>query len=494
MSIDSRQVDPQPKASHFIAGQFVEDKDGPLIESRFAATQEVIATVHGATPAVVEQAVAAARAAQPGWAVLPPAERGRILRRAADIIRARNDEISLIETLDTGKALQETLVADAASGADALDFYGGIAPGITGDTTSIGENWVYTRREPLGVCAGIGAWNYPIQIACWKSGPALACGNAMIYKPSEVTPLTALILAEILSEAGLPDGVFNVIQGTGEVGSALSSHPAIDKISATGSVGTGKRVMASAADTLKHVTLELGGKSPLIVFDDASMENAVSGAMMGNFYSSGQVCSNGTRVFVQRGIRDQFIERLVARTKAITIGDPRDAEVQLGPMVNKSQFDRVLGYIETGEAEGATLACGGTAPRLQGFEDGLFIEPTVFTDVTDGMTIAREEIFGPVMSVLDFDDEDEVIARANDTEFGLSAGVFTSDLKRGHRVVSQLQAGTIWINNYNLSPIEMPFGGYKQSGFGRENGWAAIEHYSQVKSVYVEMGDVESPY
>jgi betaine-aldehyde dehydrogenase len=332
MTANSHAMDAQPKASHFIGGHYVEDKDGTLIESRFAATQDVIATVHAATPAIIERAVEAARAAQPAWASMPPAERGRILRRAADMIRARNDEISMLETLDTGKALQETLVADAASGAEALDFFGGIAPGITGETTSIGESWVYTRREPLGVCAGIGAWNYPIQIACWKTGPALACGNAMIYKPSEVTPLTALILAEILTESGLPDGVFNVVQGAGEVGAALSTHPGIDKISTTGSVGTGKRVMAAAADTLKHVTLELGGKSPLIVFDDASLENAVSGAMMGNFFSSGQVCSNGTRVFIQRGLRDQFIERVVARTKAITIGDPRDPEVQLGPM------------------------------------------------------------------------------------------------------------------------------------------------------------------
>jgi betaine-aldehyde dehydrogenase len=487
-------VNAQPKASHFIGGQHVEDTDGPLIESRFAATQEVIATVHGATPAIIARAVEAARAAQPAWAAMPPAERGRILRRAADMIRARNDEISMIETLDTGKALQETLVADAASGAEALDFFGGIAPGITGETTSIGESWVYTRREALGSARGLGRGTIRSRLPAGRPAPALACGNAMIYKPSEVTPLTALILAEILSEAGLPDGLFNVVQGAGDVGAALSTHPEIDKISTTGSVGTGKRVMAAAADTLKHVTLELGGKSPLIVFDDASLENAVSGAMMGNFFSSGQVCSNGTRVFIQRGLRDMFIEKVIARTKAIAIGDPRDPEVQLGPMVNQSQYKRVLGYITKGQDEGATLACGGTAPKLQGFEDGLFIEPTVFTDVTDSMTIAREEIFGPVMSILDFDDEDEVIARANDTAFGLAAGVFTSDLKRGHRVAGALQAGTIWLNNYNLSPIEMPFGGYKQSGFGRENGWAAISHYSQVKSVYVEMGDVDSPY
>lgn len=484
----------QPKASHYINGRFVEDEGGKALPVIYPATGETIATLHSATPNVVELAVEAARAAQPAWARLKPVERGRILRRASDILRARNAELARLETLDTGKAIQETLVADPASAADALEFFGGAVAAFHGDYVDLGGPFAYTRREPLGVCVGIGAWNYPIQGAGWKSAPALAMGNAMIFKPSENTPLSALALAEIYTEAGLPDGLFNVVQGYGDVGAALAGHPVVAKVSLTGSVPTGKKVLALAGSQMKHATMELGGKSPLIVFEDADLENAISGAMLGNFYSTGQVCSNGTRVFVQKGMHDRFVDRLVERTKKIRLGDPLDPETQMGPLINKAQHDKVLGYIEIGKKEGAALATGGGAPKLQGFENGFYIEPTVFTGVTDDMTIAREEIFGPVMSVLSFDKEDEVIARANDTEFGLSAGVFTQDMARAHRVVADLQAGTLWINHYNLSPVEIPFGGAKSSGIGRENSLEALRHYSQVKSVYVETGDVESPY
>ncbi|PYE85299.1 betaine-aldehyde dehydrogenase [Phyllobacterium leguminum] len=484
----------QPKASHFINGTFVEDKAGKPLDVIYPATGETIAKLHSATPAIIEQTVQAAATAQAAWAVLKPVERGRILRRTADILRAKNRQLSELETLDTGKALQETLVADAASAADALEFFGGIIAGFNGEFVELGGSFAYTRREPLGVCVGIGAWNYPIQIAAWKSAPALAMGNAFIFKPSENTPLSALALAEAYKEAGLPDGLFNVVQGFGEVGAALVDHPLTAKVSLTGSVPTGKRIMSQAGAHLKHVTMELGGKSPIIVFDDADLESAIGGAMLGNFYSTGQVCSNGTRVFVHKNIQKAFVERLVERTRAIRIGDPLDEATQMGPLVNAAQRDKILGYIEKGKAQGATLACGGGIPKLQGFDKGFFIEPTVFTDVTDDMTIAREEIFGPVMSILEFADEDEVIERANDTEFGLAAGVFTADIQRGHRVISQIKAGTCWINAYNLTPVEVPFGGYKQSGIGRENGIAALGHYSQIKTVYVEMGRVESPY
>eukprot|EP01132_Coremiostelium_polycephalum_P010606 gene10606-12996_t len=448
----------QPKASHFINGRFVEDKAGKPLDVIYPATGEIIAKLFGATPALIEQAVQAAAAAQPAWAALKPVERGRILRRAADLLRARNAEIAELETLDTGKAIQETLVADPASAADALEFYGGIIAGFNGEMIELGGSYAYTRREALGVCVGIGAWNYPIQGAGWKSAPALAAGNAMIFKPSENTPLSALALAEIYREAGLPDGLFNVLQGFGDVGSQLVDHPLVAKVSLTGSVPTGKKVLAQAGSHMKHV------------------------------------CSNGTRVFVQKGIKDRFLDRLVTRTKAIRLGDPLDPEIHLGPLINAAQRDKVVAYIEKGKAEGATLAFGGGVPKMQGFEGGCYVEPTIFTGVTDGMTIAQEEIFGPVMAVLDFNDEDEVVARANDTEFGLSAGVFTKDLSRAHRVISQLKAGTCWINTYNLAPVEMPFGGFKQSGVGRENGLAALYHYSQIKSVYVETGKVESPY
>lgn len=476
----------QPPASLWIDGQPVEGK-GDALPVHYPYTGAVIADLHEATADQVAQAAAAAAAAQPAWAALAPADRGRILSRAAAIIRDRNQELSELETLDTGKPLQETLVADWASGADALDYFGGLAATVKGEHIPLGRDFVYTRREALGVCAGIGAWNYPSQIACWKAAPALAMGNAMVFKPSEITPLGALKLAEILKQAGLPDGVFNVVQGRGAVGAALVTDPRVAKVSLTGSVPTGRKVYAAAAEGLRHVTMELGGKSPLIVFDDASIEDAVGAAMLANFYSSGQICSNGTRVFVQRGVMDRFLDRLAARAATVRMGDPMDPETQHGPIISDDQLHKIRGYIATAQAEGARLVCGGAG-------QGRFIPPTVFADVRDDMTIAREEIFGPVMSVLPFDDEAEVITRANATEFGLASGVFTADLTRAHRVAAAMQAGTCWINAYNLTPVQAPFGGAKLSGVGRENGRAAIEYYSQIKTVYVGMGPVDAPY
>ncbi|MGY9046695.1 4-trimethylaminobutyraldehyde dehydrogenase [Puniceibacterium antarcticum] len=480
----------QPKASHFIDGQYVEDTSGELIEVVYPATGEVIAKVHAATPAIIEQAITAAHRAQKDWAKMSGTARGRVLRRAADIMRERNHDLSVLETYDTGKPYQETSVADATSGADALEYFGGLAGSLTGEHIQLGDDWVYTRREPLGLCVGIGAWNYPTQIACWKGAPALACGNAMIFKPSENTPLCALKVAEILMEAGAPAGLYNVVQGMGAVGASLVTDPRVDKVSLTGSVPTGKKVYAAAAAGIKHVTMELGGKSPLVIFDDANLEDAVGGAILANFYSSGQICSNGTRVFVQKGLRAAFVKRLAERLGTAVIGDPMDPETNFGPLVSARQMEIVQGYIAKGVAEGATLVCGGE--RLD--KPGFWITPVIFDGVTDEMTIAREEIFGPVLSVLEFEDEDEVIARANATEFGLSAGVFTNDFTRAHRVIAQLEAGTCFINSYNDAPVEAPFGGMKNSGVGRENSKAAIEHYSQLKTVYVRMGHVEAPY
>ncbi len=480
----------QPQASHFIDGAYIEDTQGERIDVIYPATGAVIATLHSATTAIVDQALASAKCAQKEWASWTATERGRVLRRAADIMRERNHALSVLETYDTGKPYQETSVVDATSGADALEYFGGLAASITGEHIQLGDDFVYTRREPLGVCVGIGAWNYPTQIACWKGAPALACGNTMVFKPSETTPLCALKVAEILHEAGAPAGVYNVIQGYGAVGASLVTDARVDKVSLTGSVPTGRKVYQAAAEGIRHVTMELGGKSPLVIFDDADVENAVSGAILGNFYSSGQVCSNGTRVFVQRGIKDAFLKRLTARLADVKMGDPQDPDVNFGPVVSERQRDIVEGFIAKGVEEGATLVTGGKRVDL----DGFFLEPTVFADVTDDMTIARDEIFGPVMSVLDFETEDEVLARANDTAFGLAAGVFTADLTRAHRMAAGFEAGTCYINTYNDAPVEAPFGGSKLSGVGRENSKAAIEHYSQIKGVYVRMRDLEAPF
>ena len=482
--------DVQPRASHWVNGAHRQDAAGAAMPVFYPATGEEIARLHEATPAVLAEALAGAAEAQADWAARPGVERGRVLMRAAELMRARNRDLSVLETLDTGKPLSETLVADAASGADALEWFAGLAAGIGGEHVTLGSDFFYTRREPLGVCAGIGAWNYPIQIAAWKSAPALACGNAMVFKPSEVTPLSALALAGIYAEAGLPAGLFQVVQGGGAVGAALVEDARVAKVSLTGSVPTGRRVYEAAARGMKQATMELGGKSPLIVFADADLDNAVSAAINGNFYSSGQVCSNGTRVFVERGVYEPFLARLAERTAAARPGDPLDEATTLGPMTSAAQLDKVLGYIAAGKAEGARLVCGGD--RLD--RPGWWVAPTVFADVTDDMTVAREEIFGPVMCVLPFEAEDEAVARANATEFGLAAGVFTRDLARAHRVVARLEAGTCWINEYNLTPVEMPFGGVKASGFGRENGRAAIEHYTRLKSVYVGTGDVAAPF
>ena len=483
-----------PEQQLYIDGGYANAASGKSFETLNPATGEVICTVQEAGPEDVARAVASAKEGFSAWSAMAGAARGRILMKAVEFLRARNRELAELEVLDTGKPIQEAEAVDVHSGADCIEYFAGLAASLSGEHIDLGNAFAYTRREPLGVCAGIGAWNYPIQIACWKSGPALACGNAMIFKPAELTPLSALKLAEIYTEAGVPDGVFNVVQGAAATGQLLSRHPEIAKVSLTGEVGTGKRVMADAADTLKHVTLELGGKSPLIIFADADLDNAVSAALMANFYTQGEVCSNGTRVFVEEPLHDAFLEKLVARTANMRIGDPRDPATHVGALISEAHRDKVLGYIEKGKAEGAKLVAGGGPPDDPALVRGYFVEPTIFDACHDEMTIVREEIFGPVMSLLTFEDEDEVIARANDTDYGLAAGVFTRDLTRAHRVIAKLQAGTCWINNYNITPIEMPFGGAKHSGIGRENGRIAIEHYTQLKSVYVEMGDVDAPY
>lgn len=481
----------------YINGAYTDSASGDTFDAVNPANGECIAQLQAANAQDVDKAVAAAKQGQPVWAAMTAMERSRILRRAVDILRDRNDELAAIETADTGKPLSETRSVDIVTGADVLEYYAGLIPALEGQQIPLrGSAFVYTRREPLGVVAGIGAWNYPLQIALWKSAPALAAGNAMIFKPSEVTSLTALKLAEIYTEAGLPAGVFNVLTGSGDqVGQMLTEHPGIAKVSFTGGIASGKKVMANAAgSTLKDVTMELGGKSPLIIFADADLDKAADIAMMANFYSSGQVCTNGTRVFVPQALQAAFEQKIVERVKRIHIGDPSDERTNFGPLVSFQHRDSVMRYIDSGKREGATLLIGGCSLTEGALAHGAYVAPTVFTHCRDDMQIVREEIFGPVMSILSYQSEEEVIRRANDTEYGLAAGVVTQDLNRAHRVIHQLQAGICWINTWGESAPEMPVGGYKHSGVGRENGISTLEHYTQIKSIQVELGSFNSVF
>lgn len=484
-----------PLYQNFVNGQPLSNQTGECFDVTNPATGLIIYQVEVADEFVQQAAITSAQQAFTVWSKMSGIERSRILQKAVALLRENNQVLAAIEVADTGKPLQEANVVDIHSGADAIEFFAGLAPTIEGNQQQLGDDFYYTRPEPLGICAGIGAWNYPLQIACWKAAPALACGNVMIFKPSEETPLGALKFAEILIEAGVPAGVFNVLQGDGKVGAWLSHHPEIAKVSFTGEVSTGKKVMSAAATTLKHVTMELGGKSPLIIFDDANIDNAVSAAMLGNFYTQGEICTNATRVFVHKAIYHPFIEKLLKRIgNNIVVGDPMDLETNFGALISEKHQQLVLDCIEKGKAEGATLLCGGHALQPENAPNGYFVAPTVFTDCQDAMSICQEEIFGPVMSILTFESEEEVIVRANNTHLGLAAGVFTQDISRAHRVIHQMQAGICWINSYGLSPVEMPVGGYKQSGIGRENGLATLKQYTQLKSVYIGLQPLESPF
>ncbi|MFW1807686.1 betaine-aldehyde dehydrogenase [Acinetobacter ursingii] len=481
----------------YIHGQYVDATSGKTFNSINPATGKVIATIQQASESDIETAVKSAIQGQKIWAAKTAMERSRILRRAVDILRERNDELAHLETLDTGKAYSETSTVDIVTGADVLEYYAGLATAIQGEQVPLRESsFFYTRREPLGVVAGIGAWNYPIQIALWKSAPALAAGNAMVFKPSEVTPLTAFKLAEIYTEAGLPDGVFNVVQGAGrDIGQWLTEHPVIEKISFTGGVETGKKVMASAAgSTLKEVTMELGGKSPLIICEDANLDRAADIAVMANFFSSGQVCTNGTRVFIPKSLKSDFEQAIVERVQRIRIGDPLVMDTNFGPLTSFPHMEKVLSYIESGKQQGAKLLIGGERATDSSLANGAYVLPAVFTNCTDDMKIVQEEIFGPVMSILSYDHIEEAIQRANNTNFGLAAGVVTQDISQAHRIIHQLEAGICWINTWGESPAEMPVGGYKQSGVGRENGISTLNHYTRTKSIQVELGDYQSVF
>ena len=459
----------------------------PSIDKRYPATGEVIARIEPADQTILDQAVEVAAAAQREWGARSGSDRAAILQKAADGLRAHNDALSRLEVRDVGKSFAEAVSADVPSGADAMAFFASMAMTEAGDMHRYADAIAYCERVPLGVCAGIGAWNYPVQIACWKAAPALAAGNAFILKPSELTPLTAHLVAEILADAGLPEGLFQILHGDYQMGRAICAHPGIAKISLTGGVETGRLIMAQSAETLKKVTLELGGKSPLIVFADADFNLAVETALAANFYTAGEVCSNATRVYVEEAIAADFEAALIEGARALRVGDPMADDVQMGALISEPHLNKVLDYIAIGTAEGAKVATGGKRLHPQGFESGYFMEPTILTQCRDDMRVVREEIFGPVMSVLTFSDEQEAITRANATQFGLGAGLITRDLTRAHRVAGQLESGNVWVNTYNLLPPGLPFGGIKQSGFGRENSAYSLDAYSEIKTTYIQL-------
>ncbi len=456
------------------------------------ASGEVLTQIAEASADDIDRAVQAARAAfedrSGSWRKMSASERGRLIWRLADLLEKNIDEVAELETLNNGKPIFESRYVDMPMVIDVLRYYAGLATKIHGETVNTLETaFTYTLREPVGVVGMIVPWNFPLLLASWKVGPALACGNTIVWKPASLTSLTALRFGELAVEAGVPAGVLNIVTGRSEVGRTMVRHPGIDKIAFTGSTEVGKEIMRSAADTMKRVTLELGGKSPNIVFADADIDNAVKGAITGIFYGKGEVCNAGSRLFVESKVQDEFLEKLVARAKKMQPADPLDPKTRMGAIVSQEQMQTVLGYIEAGKKEGAKLIAGGNRVSVDGGK-GFFIEPTIFGGVNNDMKIAQEEIFGPVLATLAFDDVDQAIEQANNNPYGLASAIWTRDVKKAHSVSRRLKAGTVWINTYGLMDAAMPFGGYKQSGFGRELGVHALEHYTELKTVWLNIG------
>ena len=474
----------------FINNEFVQGSAEAIV-SIDPATEKEIATVQAASADDVDKAVRAAQAARKdaAWKLMSPSDRGHLMYKLAEKIEAQKELFATIEAWDNGKPYSEALNTDLAEVITVFRYYAGWADKTFGQTISTTpEKFAYTLRQPIGVVGQIIPWNYPLSMASWKLGPALACGNTAVIKAAEQTPLSILYLATLIKEVGFPPGVVNIINGHGrEAGAALVEHPLVDKVAFTGSTATGRQIMKMASATLKNITLETGGKSPLLVFEDCDMDQAVKWSHLGIMSNQGQICTATSRILVQDSIYDEFVKRFVETTKTTSrVGDQWDADTYQGPQVSKVQFERVLEYIETGKAEGATLAAGGKA--FNASAKGFFVEPTIFTEVKESMRIYREEIFGPVVVITRFGSEDEAVASANDTTYGLGAAVFTKDLERAHRVAAEIEAGMVWINSSQDSDPRVPFGGVKQSGIGRELGEAALEAYSQIKAVHVNMG------
>ena len=478
------------KAQLYIGGEWSDAAGGNSFPSVNPATGEAIAEVPAGSAADIDRAVATARNAFEGaWAKTPARKRGRLIWKLGEALRRNVEQVALLETLDNGKPIFESRYVDIPMCADILQYYAGWADKVHGETIAVSAPALdYTLREPLGVVGCIVPWNFPLLLAVWKLGPALATGNTVVLKPASETPLSALKLAELAHEVGFPPGVLNVVTGGGStVGAAMVQHPGIDKIAFTGATSTGQGIMRTAADTLKHVTLELGGKSPNIVFADADLDAAVKGATMGIFYGKGEVCAAGSRLLVERSVVAEFVDRVVERTRKIVPGDPLDPATRLGALISEQQLESVLGYVEVGKEDGARLLTGGDRADI-GTGKGCFLNPAVFDQVDNSMRIAQEEIFGPVLAVIAFDDEQEAITQANANPYGLASGVWTRDIGRAHRVAGRLQAGTVWVNTYNRYDPAAPFGGYKSSGFGRELGVHSLAYYTQVKNVWVDLG------
>lgn len=471
----------------FINGDFVESQSEQTFASINPATGETLAQVAYANAEDVDKAVNAARNAHDSgvWRDKPAAERSLILNRFADLLEKHAPEIAALETQDNGKPINEASFVDLPMSIDNYRYYAAAARFVNGQNLPVPGAMAYTRKEPVGVCGLIVPWNFPTLMATWKLAPALAAGNTVVLKPAEQTPLSALRLAQLFKEAGVPDGVVNVVTGDGQTGEALVNHEKVDKIAFTGSTEVGRRVMANAAKTLKRVTLELGGKAPNVIFDDADLDQAVNAALFANFFNQGQACTAGSRLFVQASIYDAFMEKFLDRVAKLRVGDPTQNTTQIGALVSQEQYDKVAEYIRIGQDEGATLAFGGKL--LQPEHKGFFVQPTVFTDVKNSMRIAQEEIFGPVLSVIRFQDEEEAIRLVNDISYGLASAVWSKDIKRAHNFAHRIQAGYVWINTYNVIPVEAPFGGYKNSGIGRELGSAAMDAYTESKTVYVDL-------
>jgi len=496
-ALSKRLLDDLPPLQNYIGGEWTPGPTGETFMSINPATNQPIATVHSAGRAGAQQAVIAAREAfeSGAWSRMPAADRARALRRIAEQIRKRADEISVLETSDTGIPITQIRAGQVLRAADNFDFFAEMATQITGETFPVEGTFLnYTVHKPVGVAVLITPWNTPFMLETWKVAPALAAGNTCILKPASWSPISAYLLAKAIEEADLPPGTFNLVYGSGEtVGTALVAHPEVNLVSFTGETTTGKQLMRTGAETLKRFSMELGGKSPVIVFADADLDRALDAAIFGVFSLNGERCTAGTRLFLERPIYDDFVDRLIERVRRIRVGDPLDPATEVGPLIHRRHLERVMGYLDIAREEGATIAVGGQRPDRPELADGNYLEPTVIVDVRNEMRVAQEEIFGPVLTVIPFEDEAEVLRMANDVRYGLAAYLWTSEVSRATRLAPEIESGMVWVNSQNVRDLRTPFGGMKESGIGREGGRYSFEFYTETKTIHVALGQHRIP-